>query len=167
MTRSSLLAALLVAACAAVPPAIPLEGLPAAFEMRGRLSVAQAGHGEILRIRWSRGPWADTWVLASPIGTEVARIERRPDGLVVLRPDAPPMAAASFAELTENLLGAALDDRLLVAWLHARPAPGPEGWAVSIDEGQRIGDRDLARRVTASRGEVVLKLVVDEYRPGP
>ena len=168
MTRLALLAALLVASCAAVPPAaIPLDGLPSAFEMGGRLSVAHSGRGEILRLRWSHGPWADTWVLATPVGTEVARIERRPEGLVAYRPGAAPVSATSFADLTENLLGAALDERLLVAWLHGRPLPGPGGWEVSIDEAQRIGDRDLARRITASQGDVVVKLVVDEYRPGP
>lgn len=166
MTRLALLAALLVAACAAVPPAaIPLEGLPDAFEMGGRLSVAQGGQGEILRIRWRHAPGTDTWVLSTPVGTEVARIERGAEGLVAHRPGAGPVSASSFAELTENLLGAALDERLLVAWLHGRPAAGPGGWAVSIDEGQRIGDRDLARRITASQGDVVVKLVVDEYRP--
>lgn len=168
MTRLALLAALLVAACASVPPApIPLDGLPAAFEMGGRLSVAQSGHGEILRLRWSHAPGSDTWVLATPVGTEVVRIERGADGVVASRPGAPPMAAASFADLTENLLGAALDERLLVAWLHGRPLPGPGGWAVTIDESQRLGGQALARRVTATQGEVVVKLVVDDYRPRP
>jgi outer membrane lipoprotein LolB len=168
VTRLALLAALLVASCAAVPPAlIPLDGLPAAFEMGGRISVAQSGRGEILRLRWSHGPQADTWVLATPVGTEVARIERRPEGLVAYRPGAAPVSATSFADFTQDLLGASLDERLLVAWLHGRPLPGPGGWVVSIDEAQRIGDRDLARRITASQGEVVVKLVVDEYRPGP
>ncbi|MCW5592663.1 MAG: hypothetical protein KIS74_11245 [Burkholderiales bacterium] len=168
MSRLALLAAMLVAACAAVPPApVSLEGLPATFEMGGRLSVAQSGRGEILRIRWSHGPEADTWVLATPVGTEVARIERRPWGLAALRPGAEPITAASFSDLTQDLLGAALDERSLVAWLHGRPVGGPGGWEVSIDESQRLGDRDLARRITASQGDVVVKLVVDEYRPGP
>jgi outer membrane biogenesis lipoprotein LolB len=98
------------------------------------------------------------------VGTEVARIERGAAGLTVLRPGQEPLAAASFAELTDYLLGAALDERLLVAWLHGRPLSGPEGWAVTIDEFQRIADVPLARRLTASRGETMVKLVVDDYR---
>lgn len=161
-------AVLLVTACASVPPApIPLDGLPAAFEMGGRLSVARSGQGEILRIRWRHAPSADAWVLATPVGTEVARIDRTAEGLTILRPGSAPATAASFAELTGQLLGAALDERLLVAWLHGRPLAGPEGWAVSIDESQMIGDRRLARRITASRDDTVVKLVVDDYRPGP
>jgi len=166
--RLASLAALLLAACAAVPPApIALDGIPPAFEMKGRLSVAQAGRGEILRLRWSHGPSADEWVLATPVGTEVARIERVAAGLTVHRPGEAPLAAASFAELTENLLGAALDERLLVAWLHGRPLAGPEGWAVTIDESQRFGELEVARRLTARREETVVKLVVDDYRARP
>ncbi|HEX4944100.1 MAG TPA: outer membrane lipoprotein LolB [Usitatibacteraceae bacterium] len=171
MTRfATMAAAAFVAACATAPRVpIPLDGLPAAFEMGGRLSVAQSGQGEILRIRWSHALSDDTWVLATPVGTEVARIERdhAAEGLTVLRPGAEPMSAASFAELTQSLLGAALDERLLVAWLHGRPLAGPEGWAVTIDESQRIGEADVARRITATRGDTVVKLVVDQYRAQP
>lgn len=168
MNRLAWLVALLLAACATLPPApIALDGLPPAFEMKGRLSVAHAGQGEILRLRWSHGPADDEWVLATPVGTEVARIERVAAGLKVLRPGEAPMAAASFSELTGNLLGAPLDERLLVAWLHGRPLAGPEGWAVTIDESQRIGEVPLARRLTATREGTVVKLVVDEYRVRP
>lgn len=159
-------AALIVAACAAVPP-IPLDGLPAAFEMGGRMSVAQSGQGEILRIRWSHAPSADAWVLATPVGTEVARIERAAEGITFHRPGEAPVSAGSFAELTGWLFGAAVDDRLLIAWLHGRPISGPEGWAVTIDESQRFGAAEVARRITATRGETVLKLVVDDYRTMP
>jgi outer membrane lipoprotein LolB len=160
-------AAAAVAACAVLPPPpIPLEGLPSAFEMGGRLSVAQSGRGEILRIRWSHGPGTDTWVIATPVGTEVARIERAPGAVVVLRPGEVPMEAASFADLTDNLLGAPLDERLLVAWIHGRPAPGPDGWEVTVDGTQRFGVVEVARRVTASRGETVVRIVVDDYRAG-
>ena len=166
MTRLALLAvALLVSACAAVAPApVRLDGLPVSFEMSGRLSVARSGQGQILRLRWDHGPGEDTWTLASPVGTEVARIERAESGLVVHRPGAAPMSASSFPELSENLLGAALDERLLVAWLHGRPIAGPEGWAVTIDESQRFGETEVARRITASRGDTTMKLVVDDYR---
>lgn len=164
---ASLAAVLVVAACATAPaPPIPLEGLPETFEMGGRLSVARSGQGEIMRIRWSHGPGSDSWVIATPVGTEVARIERTAGAIVLLRPGETPMEASSFADLTENLLGAPLDERLLVAWLHARPAAGPEGWAVAFDGTRRIGEADVARRVTATRGDTVLKLVVDDYRAG-
>jgi outer membrane biogenesis lipoprotein LolB len=161
-------AALLAAACAAVPPApIALDGLPAAFEMAGRMSVARAGRGDIFRIRWSHAPGADRWVLSTPVGNEVARIDRDGASITVHRPGEAPVTASSFSELTGNLLGAALDERLLVAWLHARPAAGPEGWDVTIGETARFGTTEVGRRITASRDDVRVKLVVDDYRARP
>lgn len=162
----SLFAALAVAACATVPE-VALDGLPGAFEMRGRIAVRNGATGEIARLRWERSASADVWVLATPVGTELARIERDADGLMVYQPGAAPLAAASFSELTEHLLGAALEESLLVAWLHGRPAAGPEGWAVSIDESQVLGGREIARRITATRAQTVVKLVVDGYQPRP
>jgi outer membrane biogenesis lipoprotein LolB len=168
MRHLSLAAALLVAGCAAMPPPapIPLEGLPGTFSVSGRVSVTQPGHGEIVRLHWSHATATDVWTVATPMGVEVARIERDGEGLVVHRPGASPMAAASFSDLTEKLLGAALDERLLVAWVHARPLAGPAGWQVSVDETQSSGSREVARRITAVRGEVTVKLVVDQYREG-
>jgi outer membrane lipoprotein LolB len=164
----SLGAALLVAACATMPaPEISLDGLPASFAMSGRIAIRHGSEGEIARLRWERGSHSDVWVLATPLGTELARIERGPEGLVVHRPGAAPLAAGSFSELTGNLLGAALDERLLVAWLHRRPLAGPEGWEVTIDESQQLGGSEVARRITASRGDTVVKLVVDDYRARP
>jgi hypothetical protein len=40
----------------------------------------------------------------------------------------------------------------------------PAEWKVTIDETQSAGSVELARRVTATRGDIVLQLVVDEYR---
>ena len=161
---AALAVALAATACATVPPpAIPLDGLPEAFDMAGRMAVTSDGRGEIFRVRWSRSPQSEFWVVSSPVGTELARIERTVDGMRVLRPGSEAVEAASFADLTEAVLGAALDERLLVAWLHARPAAGPEGWTVAIDEARVVGDARVARRITATRDGVGVKLVVDDY----
>jgi hypothetical protein len=59
-----------------------------------------------------------------------------------------------------------LDPRELTAWLHAQPSarPTPDAWKVTIDEKQAAGAVEIARRVTATRGDIVVKLVVDNYR---
>jgi len=36
---------------------------------------------------------------------------------------------------------------------------------VTIDETQKAGDVELARRLSAVRGETSVRLVVDEYQP--
>jgi outer membrane biogenesis lipoprotein LolB len=160
--------ALVLAACASVPSTPPpvLAGVPKAFEMSGRISIRQGDRSDIARLRWTHRAGADEWVFASPLGNEVARIRSSATGALLERAGGPRDEAATFAELTERLLGIPIDPVDLSAWLHgsgsARAAPAQ--WTVTVDERQRAGAVDLARRVTASRGEVVVRLVVDEYR---
>jgi outer membrane biogenesis lipoprotein LolB len=131
----------------------------------GRLAVRQGDRSDIAKLRWTRSRGEDLWVISSPLGNEVARVESSPRGAALTRAGAPPEDAASFESLTEKLLGAALDPTMLTAWLHGQaPAAISGGWTVSVDETQRAGDVDLARRITASRGDVVVRLVVDSYR---
>ena len=160
----------LLAACAAPQPqALPqLQAAPSSFEVSGRLAVRQGERSEIAKLRWVRRGGADLWVIASPFGNEVARIESGPRGATLTQAGAAPEAAASFPALTERLLGVSLDPALLAGWLHGQAsALAPGDWKVSIDETRRAGDVDLARRITASRGDVVVKLVVDEYKVLP
>lgn len=165
---ASCLLLLVLGACATapVPKAFPeLAGIPAAFEMSGRLVVRQADRGEIARLRWTHKPDGDLWVIASPLGNEVARIESGPSGATLARAGAALERAPSFALLTERLLGVALDPVALAGWLHggARDET-PTDWKVTIEETQRAGAIELARRMSARRGDVVVRLVVDQYR---
>lgn len=164
---AALAAAAWLAACAAIPPPQPLPPLvsaPASFEMAGRLSVRLADRSEIARLRWTRRGSEDLWVFASPLGNEVARIRSDASGATLSGPSEE--RADSFAVLTERLLGVSLDPAELAAWLHGKvPAEVAGGWKVTLDETRRAGEVDLARRLTASRGEVVVRVVVDDYRP--
>lgn len=163
-------ATLFLASCATVPPApLPeLSGVPKAFEVVGRISVRTPERSDIAKLRWTRKDAADTWVISSPIGNEVARLESGPGGTRLERAGQPTMSATNFAELTENVLGVPLDPDRLAAWLHGKsPRDAAGDWKVSVDETQKAGSIELARRITAARGDVVVRLVVDEYRALP
>ncbi|HET6264858.1 MAG TPA: outer membrane lipoprotein LolB [Usitatibacter sp.] len=160
--------ALLLGACAAVPPSPPLPqlaGVPAAFEMAGRLALRQGQRSEIAKLRWTHRPGSDVWVIASPLGNEVARIEAGNGRATLRQAGGESTEAASFAELTERLLGVALEPAMLAAWLHGRaPAEGAGEWRVTLEDKQPAGAIEIARRMSAERGDVVVRLVVDEYR---
>ena len=164
---SAALLPLLLAACALAPPRAiaPLAVRPPAFEMSGRLAVRQGERSEIARLRWTHRAESDLWVIASPLGNEVARIESTAAG-ATLNQGGEPVAAPSFAALTERLLGVPLEPAALAAWLHGDVASAvPGGWSVTLDEMQTAGAVALARRISATRGDVVVRLVVDDYRP--
>ena len=161
------LAAILLSACALTPqPSVlpALERVPTAFEMSGRLAVRQGDRSEIARLRWAHAPASDVWVFASPLGNEVARIESSAGGASLTQAGGDRHAAASFSALTERLLGVALDPGTLAGWLHGAPVTSAAGWSVTLDEKQTAGSVEIARRLSAIRGDVVVRLVVDDYR---
>jgi outer membrane biogenesis lipoprotein LolB len=157
----------LLGACASVPQQPPpqLTGIPAAFEMTGRIAVRQGQRSDIAKLRWTRKRGSDVWVISSPLGNEVARIESSGGGATLQRAGGPTESAPDFPSLTERLLGVPLDPKQLAQWLHDPLGPfTTAGWAVTIDEAQPAGSITIARRISAARGEVSVRLVVDEYR---
>lgn len=162
-------AALALAACATLAPepaALPsLQSVPASFEMSGRLAVREGQRSDIAQLRWTRRGKSDTWVIASPLGNEVARIESTPSGATLRQAGGAPEEAASFQELTRKVLGVALDPDWLAQGLHGKVPPAlPDGWRFSIDETQSAGAVQLARRMTVRKDDTVVRLVVDSYR---
>jgi outer membrane lipoprotein LolB len=159
---------LFLAGCASLaPPPAPLPQLteaPQAFEMSGRIAIRQGERSDIAKLRWIHHADRDVWAIASPLGNEVARIEAGKSGVVVTQAGAQPQQVDSFEELTERMLGVPLNLPMLTAWLHAKVDRSPPEWKVTIDETQQAGEVALARRITATRGETVVRLVVDEYR---
>jgi outer membrane biogenesis lipoprotein LolB len=163
------LAALLAGACASVPAPQPFPELaliPAAFEVSGRLAVRQGERSDIAKLRWTRNRGSDLWVISSPLANEVARIESGARGATLKRAGMEPESAQTFQALTERLLGVSLDPNVIAGWLHGnRAAPDASGnWKVTIDETQRAGAVELARRITAIRGDVVVRFAIDDYR---
>jgi outer membrane biogenesis lipoprotein LolB len=159
--------ALLLGACAIAPQPRPLPelaGVPDAFEVSGRLALRMGDRSEIAKLRWTHRPGADLWVIASPLGNEVARIESGPSGATLTQAGGGGAQADSFEELTERALGVALDPAALARWLHGGTPAASSGWTVKVEETQKAGAIDVARRISAQRGDVVVRLVVDEYR---
>jgi outer membrane biogenesis lipoprotein LolB len=161
-------ALLFLSACALLaPPETPaprLEGVPQSFEMTGRLALRRGQESEIAQLRWTRRGGADTWVLASPLGNEVARIESSSSGATLYQSGGGGVQAASFEDLTDRVLGVGLDPAMLAQALHGHVPGGlPEGWRFTIDETQPAGAVTLAKRITVTDGRTVVKLVVDTY----
>lgn len=158
--------ALLLGACAVAPPQpLPeLTGVPASFEIAGRLSLRQGQSSDIAKLRWTHRGASDVWVISSPLGNEVARIESGPQGATLTQAGGSPQQASTFAELTNRALGIELDPAALAGWLHGRAPTQASGWLVTTEESHKAGAVDVARRMSATRGEVTVRLVVDEYR---
>jgi outer membrane biogenesis lipoprotein LolB len=132
--------------------------------MSGRLAVRQGDRSDIAKLRWTHERTGDMWVISSPLGNEVARIQSDSRGATLQRAGGSPESASDFSSLTQQLLGVPLDPASLAQWLHGSRPNAPGGWNVAVEETQKAGAVDIARRITASRGDVSVRLVVDEYR---
>ena len=161
---------LLVTACATAPtqPLPNLSAVPESFEISGRLAIRQDQKSDIAKLRWTRRTSGDLWVISSPIGNEVARVQSDASGATLNLPDGSEVSAPTFEALTQRILGVGLDPAEVAAWLHGRAPPeGRAGWKVIIDEKQPAGAVEIARRITATRGDALVRLVVDDYHALP
>jgi len=186
------LTALCLAACAQFPAATdgtqpngqpivlgpPLE----AFIATGRIALRQEKRSDHLRFRWQHTAAGDTVLFMSPLGSGVAEITRDADSVRLTRPDQPPVIADSLPELAQRVFGSPLPLDALADWLRgARPELRGEvdGWRIEISDtsplpareaasqARKAHQRRLLRVATISRGDVELKLIVDDWDAGP
>lgn len=145
------------------------------FEMRGRISVRVNDRIDSGQMRWTRSHGEEVMGLFSPIGTQVAQVTQSDGGPARMRRGAELVEAATIDELAGELLGFSVGADRIAGWVQGvglrdgtesevRVAGG-EAWRVTAEQYQSVPPFRFARRVTAIRGDVVVKLVIDEWRP--
>lgn len=169
-------AALLLAACATVPPeALP----PGGFSLVGRVAIRYGDEAASGRITWRHGHADDDLVISTPLGQGLAEITRR-DGLYTLVTSRGERYSAADPErLTQQVLGFALPLGGLPDWVQGRPQPGVEA-ATRYDAGRLAelrqngwlidysgGDERPPKRVRLTRGDIDIRLVIDEWQLPP
>jgi outer membrane biogenesis lipoprotein LolB len=151
--------------CAAIAPPAPAElPSPGSFELAARLSVRQGDKLDIAKLRWTHRARTDLWVFTSPFGSEIARIEREDEAVVLTRAGETPMTSPSFSAISESLLGVALDPEVMAQWLQGATPAMNGAWRVEVDE--RAADGTV-RRLTATHANTVVKIVVDSFWQAP
>ena len=125
------------------------------------------------QVSWTRLPGEERLGLFTPLGSQVAEIVSDRSG-VVLRRGEETVTARSMGELTADLLGVPLDLDVTAAWsqgvglvdgeMRVMQMAGGEPWQVTAERFQQRDGFRYAARVTATRGDTVVKLVVDEWR---
>ncbi len=143
------------------------------FVLNGRISVRVGQQLESGQISWSRLPGEERLGLFTPLGSQVAEIVSDRSG-VVLRRGEETVTARSMGELTAEVLGVPLDLDVTAAWsqgvglvdgeMRVMQMAGGEAWQVTAERFQQSAGFRYAARVTASRGDTVVKLVVDEWQ---
>jgi outer membrane lipoprotein LolB len=138
----------------------------------------EAGNGAVT---WRHSATTDDLVLSTPLGQGLAEITRRGGTYTLVTSQAKRYSASDPAQLTEEALGWALPLDGLPDWVRGKPQAGVEaktrydgdrlaelqqlGWVIqysSYDE-----DGRLPKRMRLTRGDLDIRLVIDEWRIAP
>ena len=186
---AALLAALALAGCATPPAPVGADARAVdpsrleAWRASGRMALSAAGEGGSGSFVWEQRGETTRLDLRGPLGAGALRVIAAPGAFTLTDGGGRRLdAEAAHAEL-ESRLGADLPWDQMRHWMLGRAAPGEAatveaGGGVgprSIEQaGWRIGYEDfgsqdglvLPRRFTATRGEVRVRVVVDDWRLG-
>lgn len=126
------------------------------------------------QILWARLGTEERIELFTPFGNQVAELVKPKDSGVTLRRGREIDTAASMAELTLTLLGVPLDLDAMARWTQGiglvegvateRNFLNGDAWQVTVERLQPRGGHQFASRVSAVRGDIVVRLVIDEWR---
>jgi outer membrane lipoprotein LolB len=169
-------AAALLASCAAVPPE-PLA--PGSFMLAGRVAVRYGDEAASGRFTWRHSDAADELLLSTPLGQGVAEITRRGGVYTLVAANGEQQSAADPEQLTRQVLGYALPLDGLPDWVQGRPERGVA--AVTRYDGDRLvelrqrgwvidysgGDERPPKRMRLTRGDLDIRLVIDEWQLPP
>ena len=146
------------------------------FSLYGRISVRVNDRIDSGQIRWHRNADEERIGLYSPLGSQVAElVSDRRTRAVTLRQGKETTSSTSVAALTMSLFGVPLDLERMAAWAQGAGLvenevtdiafDNGEIWRVSAERYQSVGNHQFASRVIATRGDIVVRLVVDEWTP--
>lgn len=150
------------------------------FSLSGRLSLRDGQRIEIAGLRWERTKTGEMLTLNSPVGSTVARLWKGEDGIARLKSGDRESTAEDLETLIFDALGTPVPLRALGWWIQGlEPAASTgamretgasfkhDGWDIRIEEFPLNEQTPVARRVVARRGEVTLRLVIDQWEPRP
>ena len=181
------LLSLLMAACAVVPVGGPIEKAirpdltqVTGYAFSGRISVKQADQGHYGNIRWLKRGAENDITLLSPLGQIVAQIRSQPNAVTLTLDNKREYRAEDGESLTQQVLGYTVPVSGLPFWLlgYATPDSDAEttsrpdglfdtikqqGWRIQYQEYMTVDGVQLPRRVVLDRGNLEIRLVIDQW----
>jgi outer membrane lipoprotein LolB len=181
-------AALVLAGCV-TPPRAPQEGAlpdPAVltrWAASGRMAIAAGADGGSGSFDWAQDGATSRLDLRGPLGAGAVRLWMTPEAFSLADGSGRVLDAARAHADLQARLGADLPWEQLRYWLLGVPAPGAgatvleqtappwriieqAGWRLAYDSFAVVEGLNLPRRLTAERGPVRVRVIVDTWRPG-
>ncbi|HMA30825.1 MAG TPA: outer membrane lipoprotein LolB, partial [Casimicrobiaceae bacterium] len=120
------LAACILAACAALPPApvAPAVAPDVAFTLDGRISARHGDQGVAGAFTWIHRPGRDAIDLSDPLGQTLAKIDGDAAGVRLRLPDGRTESAPDWGTLTGRAFGVTIPVEGLAFWIRGEPRAG-------------------------------------------
>jgi outer membrane lipoprotein LolB len=149
------------------------------FLLSGRISVRVDDRLDSAKIVWERNPKEERLKFFSPFGSQLAEVSRIKGGRTTLIQGSETVAAESISQLTQSLLGVALETDEIARWVQGdgltenvpfdfSSADGTV-WRVTAEKFESTSEVDASSyrfvsRLTATKGDTRVRFVVDEWK---
>lgn len=150
------------------------------FTLKGRIGLQSAGKGFSGQIQWQHQADHDLLTLYSPLGSQVAIIEKTPQQVTMTDAKGNKISADDLETLTQKTLGWSIPLEGLMDWSLGRPSAATiqsntwdehgflrtltqENWDIDYQSYVETQDYDLPNRLTLRRENVYLKLIIENW----
>jgi outer membrane biogenesis lipoprotein LolB len=183
------IATFLLAGCASLPnetteairptASVTKPKVAAHFFLSGRISVRVDDRLDSAKIVWERNRNEERLKFFSPFGSQLAEVLRVKGGATTMIQGGETVAVESIAQLTQTLLGVALETDEVARWVQGdgltenvpfefSSADGTV-WRVTAEKFESTPEIDaasyrFASRLTATKGATRVRFVVDEWK---
>lgn len=151
------------------------------FSIQGRIGVQANGKGFSGGIHWQHDALQDVLALFSPIGGQVANIEKTAEKITLIDAKGNAVSASDAESLTEKTLGWKLPLTGLADWSLGRPSKTPiqdiawnaqglitklkqDGWEIQFEDYAQQQDYTLPSKITLRSDKAHLKLLIDHWK---
>ena len=178
--------AALLAGCATLPneavrptATVTTPKVAAHFSLSGRISVRIDDRLDSAKIVWERNQNEERLKFFTPFGSQLAEVSRFKGGRTTMIQGSETTVAESIAELTQALLGVALETDEVARWVQGdgltenvpfdfASADGTV-WRVTAEKFESATSTDTSgyryvSRLTATKGATRVRFVIDEWK---
>lgn len=154
----------------------------AAFMVRGRLLIRQADNSSSANFVWQHRQDSDVILLSTPLGQGLAELGRDARGAWLRHADGRLQQAPDWQALATELLGQDLPLQALDHWLLGLPPPAAralqtdalgrlgalvlDDWQIVYRRYRSADPQALPQLIELTRGDILARLVMDQWQPG-
>jgi outer membrane lipoprotein LolB len=144
----------------------------------GRIAVTLPSDGGRLEMDWQQSPERSRINLIAPFGQGAIRLSENENGVLLERPDAPPLRGSNAEWLLERATGWRVPVDRLRKWMVGLPQLDEyfeldawgrlarvehDGWQVRYQGYREVGDRELPQRIALDKDELSIRVVVSSW----